>query len=186
MGVRIGRSGRRGLGIGALALAVAVGSSPPLEAQARRGAQQRTPRAVGQADGNARAQNGQTGAQGQVLLDRFARRVGEALHLDGTTTERLLRELQESRSQRRRINARIRAGRLELGQLIQETPADEDRIGAVMDELLDLELRRAQVTIDEQRRLAEFLSPLQRARIVWLQRQAARQALERGRDGSLR
>ncbi len=156
---------------GALAMA-------PLEAdaQARRGVQQRQQRVQPrQADRDAADSR-----QGQILFDRFAQRVGQALHLSEAQTRRLLRELQGSRSERTRINAQARAIRQELGQLIQEQPADEARIGALMDELFELEVARARVAVDEQRRLAEFLTPLQRARVIWLQQQLARQALQRG------
>lgn len=145
---------------------------------ARRGVQQRNlpTRAERQSDARRDA------AGGQLLLDRFARRVGQALHLDEERTERLLRELQRSRSERGRINARVAAIRGELGRLIQEAPVDEDRLSTLMDELFELEVARAQVAADEQRRLSTFLTPLQRARVIWLQQRLARQALQQGTD----
>lgn len=177
---------RRALAV-SLGLTLVLSVSATLEAQTRRGVQQRNERRAGQVDRSARDQAATDRAleqrQGQVLLDRFAQRVGEALHLDDATAERLLRELQESRSQRSGINAQVAANRVELGRLIQEAPADEDRIGRLIDEVFALEVQRAQVALDEQRRLSEFLTPLQRARIIWLQQRLARQALER-RSGS--
>jgi len=174
----------RGALIAGLGLALTLSLAVPAAAQTRRGVQQRPARSTTQADRN--AADRATQRQGQRLLDRFARRVGEALHLDEAKAERLLRELQESRAQRTRITAQVRAGRQELGQLIQETPADEDRIDRLMDEILELDVARVQIAVDEQRRLAEFLTPLQRARVIWLQQRLARQALERRSDRPLR
>ncbi len=56
---------------------------------------------------------------------------------------------------------------------------DEARLGQLLDAIVELEVRAVQVTVDEQRRLAEFLTPLQRARVMWLQQRLARQAAER-------
>ena len=55
-----------------------------------------------------------------------------------------------------------------------------------MDEVLQLDVERAEVAIDEQRRLSEFLRPLERARLIWFQQQAARQALQRQTDRPIR
>ena len=160
-----------------VALSLGLVAIEPAEAQVRRGVTQRTtPR---------NAETREQRRQGQVLLDRFAQRVGQALRLDGPTTERLLRELQASRAERGRIQAQMGAIRRELTQLIQEEPADEERIGALIEEFLDLEVARAEVSVDEQRRLSEFMTPLQRARLIWFQQQAARQALQRGTDGPI-
>ncbi len=163
----------------AVGLALALGAATPVstEAQARRGVTQRRTPTRGEEPAEQRSQR-----QGQMLLDRFSQRVGQALHLEDAASQRLLRELQQSRAERGRIQAQIQAIRRELGQLIQEAPADEDRIGALMDEVLQLDVARAEVAIGEHRRLAEFLTPLQRARLIWFQQQAARQALQRQTD----
>ncbi|MDX1577871.1 MAG: hypothetical protein R3266_05275 [Gemmatimonadota bacterium] len=163
--------------VGLLALALGAIGPPSIEAQARRGVQERQTRT---APGGEAERGDQR--RGQNLVDRFARRVGEALHLDRPTTARLVGELQRTRAERALINAEARTARLELAQLVQANPADEKRIEALLDELLDLELRRARVAADEQRRLAEFLTPLQRARVLWLQERLARQALQRETD----
>lgn len=164
-----------------LALGLGVVTSASAEAQARRGVSQRqTPIR----ENNATDQRRQR--QRQLVLDRFARRVGEALHLDDADTRRLMRELQASRAQRGRLLAQAQAIRRELAHLIEEEPADEERIGALMDEVLQLDVERAEVAIDEQRRLSEFLRPLERARLIWFQQQAARQALQRQTDRPIR
>jgi hypothetical protein len=117
--------------------------------------------------------------QAEVLMERFAQRVAQALHLDGGQARRLQRELQTSRRERASIAARTRDVRRELNQLIQQGSVDEGRIGQLLDELLDLQAQAAMIPIDEQRRLSAFLSPLQRARYLYLRQRLVRQALDR-------
>ncbi len=168
---------------GVLALLAAMAAIPlagSLDGQVR-GAQQRqrttqqrtTPRGTPQTDRSDR--------QGALLLDRVAQRVGRALHLDDDQIRRLQRELQVSRMERARINAQARAVRQELAHLIQESDTDETRIEALLNEALELEVAAARVAIDEQRRLAEFMTPIQRARALWLRQRLAREALQRDR-----
>lgn len=114
---------------------------------------------------------------GQVLLDRFAQRVGRALRLDREQTRRLLSELQTSREERTRIAAQARAIRQELQRLVRESSTDEDRIARLLDEAAELEVASARIAVDEQRRLAEFLSPIQRARFLWVRQRLAQEAL---------
>lgn len=171
---------RRHVG-GALALALALVASVPEGAEAQeRGVQQRESRVTGQAERDAADVR-----QGRLLLDRFARRVGQALHLEPETTRRLLTELQRSRAERARIGGEARALRAELGRVIQEAPVDQGLVADLLDRLFELETARVEVAADEQRRLAEFLTPLQRARVLWLQQRLARQALQRDGDGPM-
>ena len=60
-----------------------------------------------------------------------------------------------------------------------QAPADETRVGQLLDELLALEGQVAMIPVDEQRRLSAFLSPLQRARYLYLRQRLVRQALDR-------
>lgn len=175
--MRTERAIRHGGRVALTAIAALLLLPPVVEAQARRGVQQRDAPTRGE-----RQTEAQRDQAGGLLLDRFAQRVGQALHLEEGQTQRLLRELQQSRATRARINTRVGAIRGELGRLIQQAPVDEDRLSRLMDELFELEVSRAQVAVDEQRRLAEFLTPLQRARVIWLQQRLARQALQRGTD----
>lgn len=146
-----------------------------LEGQVR-GATQRQSRATPrQMDPNA-------ARQGRMLLDRFAERAGQALRLSDDRTRRLQRELQASREARARTTAQARVVRQELSRLIRESSSGsgESRIEALLDEAMDLEVALAQIAVDEQRRLAEFLTPVQRARILWLRQRLAREAIQRG------
>lgn len=122
-----------------------------------------------------------TDRQGRVLLDRFAQRAGRALGLTAAQTRRLQSELQASREARGRIVAQARAVRQELARLVRESSTDEDRMARLLDEAVQLDIRAAEVAADEQRRLAEFLTPTQRVRILWLRQRLTQEAL-RQRD----
>lgn len=126
-----------------------------------------------------RQQDVRNARPGQVLLDRVAQRVGRALRLDEAQTSRLRGELQTSREERARIAARAREIRQELQRLVQQSSPDEGRVGELLDESARLEVAAGQVAVDEQRRLAEFMTPLQRARFVWVRERLAQEALGR-------
>ncbi|MDH3732742.1 MAG: hypothetical protein OEU54_04375 [Gemmatimonadota bacterium] len=154
-------------------LALGLGAASGIEAQTR-GATQRSTVAPPQNDrANAR--------QGRVLLDRFAQRAGRALRLSPDQTRRLQNELQASREARSRITAQARVVRQELARMVRESSTDETRMAELLDESVQLEIRAAEVGADEQRRLAEFLTPTQRVRIIWLRQRLAQEAL-RQRD----
>jgi hypothetical protein len=119
--------------------------------------------------------------QGRLLLDRFAERAGRALGLSAEETRRLQSELQASREARARITAQARVVRQELALMVRESSADEVRMGELLDESVQLEMAAAQVSADEQARLAEFLTPTERVRIIWLRQRLAQEAL-RQRD----
>jgi hypothetical protein len=121
----------------------------------------------------------QTPGQAEALMQRFGQRVAQALQLDAGQARRLQRELQISRRERTRVMVRTRDLRRELNQLIRNSPADESRVAQLLDELMTLGLQAAQIPVDEQRRLSVFLSPLQRARYLYLRQRLTRQALDR-------
>jgi uncharacterized membrane protein len=148
-----------------------VGSSPASTQGQERGAVRRQSNV-------APAQNANAARQGRVLLDRFAQRAGRALRLDADQTRRLQRELQASREARARLTAQARVVRQELAQLVRESSTDEVRMARLLDESVRLEVQAAEVSADEQRRLAEFLSPTQRVRIMWLRQRMLQQALQ--------
>lgn len=165
---------RRGRVVGMIALTIALGLvwSQAIEAQQRQDRQRR----VAAPGRDAPAVNP---AQAGILMERFTQRIAQALHLDDGQARRLRSELQTSRRERARIATRMRELRLELNQLIQGGSADESRVGELLDELVDLEGRAAMIVVDEQRRLSMFLSPLQRARYLYLRQRLVRQALDR-------
>ncbi|MFQ5890396.1 MAG: hypothetical protein ACE5JR_10135 [Gemmatimonadota bacterium] len=116
------------------------------------------------------------------LERRFVRRVSEALSLDEDGRHRLARTLEDTRAERRRAAERRAAVRRELADLVAAPHPDEARVAKLLDEWAGLQLREAEIFRQEQRRLAEFLSPVQRARFVYLRQRFAQAAAGAERD----
>ncbi|MFL5617658.1 MAG: hypothetical protein ACJ79A_04600 [Gemmatimonadaceae bacterium] len=108
----------------------------------------------------------------------------------GLTDEQMTKLAEASRpfdAQRRQLATQEREERLAMRREILAGPsADQQRIATALDHVLDLQRRRAQLQIDEQRALAPFMSPLQRAKYAALQEQLRRRAenLRRQRTGT--
>lgn len=143
-------------------------------AQAQEGQQGRTQRQ----DDPAAERRGMQ-APGEALVERFAARVGEALGLDRAQRERLAAELQRSRRERAELAQRRRELMRQLARLVTTGTPDQGRVERLFDELLELRVRQARIDVDEDRRLSEFLSPLQRARLFHLKQRLAERALDR-------
>lgn len=161
--------------VAALAVAGLLGTVAGAQAQAGSARQRVAPRSTAVQPPDER--------QREALIDRFARRAGQALGLSAEGTQRLRAELQTTRLERARITARVRTIRQELARLVREPAGDEARIAELLDEAMALEVRAAQVLVDEQHRLSEFLTPVQRARVLWLRQRMARAAPDRTRPG---
>jgi len=79
--------------------------------------------------------------------------------------------------QRRQLANQERSERLALRrEVLAGDAADQSRIAASLDRVLDLQRRRAQLQIDEQHALSGFMTPLQRAKYAALQEQLRRRA----------
>lgn len=154
--------------LGALLLAAAV------EGQERDAPEREAPRS-GQ-----RAERGQA----RALVDRFGARVAEALGLDRSERERLVAELHRSRRERTALAQRRREVVQELGRAVRTGGADPERVASLLEELLELRVRQARIEVEEDRRLSEFLTPLQRARLFHLKRRLAERALDARREGA--
>jgi hypothetical protein len=108
----------------------------------------------------------------------------------GLTDEQMTKLAQTSRpfdAERRRLAAQERDERLALrGEILAGPNADQQRIATSLDRVLDIQRRRAQMQIDEQRALGAFMTPLQRAKYAALQEQLRRRAetLRRHRVGA--
>lgn len=157
----------------AIIMSLAAVSAEPALGQARGATQRQSAVTPRQGDASAARQS-------RVLLDRFAQRAGRALQLSDDQTRRLRNELQTSRETRARITAQARVVRQELARLARESSTDEGRMERLLAEAVQLEVRAAEVSVDEQRRLAEFLTPTQRVRILWLRQRMLQQALQPG------
>jgi periplasmic protein CpxP/Spy len=108
----------------------------------------------------------------------------------GLTDEQMTKLAQTSRpfdAQRRQLATQEREERLALRREILAGPnADQQRIATSLDRVLELQRRRAQLQIDEQRAVGAFMTPLQRAKYAALQEQLRRRAenLRRQRAGA--
>ena len=98
----------------------------------------------------------------------------------GLTDGQMTRLAETSRpfeAQRRELAKQEREQRLALRrEILAGQDADQQRIGAALDRVLDLQRRRVQLQIDEQRALGAFMTPLQRAKYAALQEQLRRRA----------
>ncbi len=123
---------------------------------------------------------GQTSERAAELTDRFAKRVAEALHLDDERARRLRAELQRSREMRGDVAARRRSLLRDLGELVRRDRVDQARVAQLLDNVLRLQVREAEINLDEQQRLSDFLAPQERARFLYLRQRLLQQARRRG------
>lgn len=161
----------------ALGLALAsLGIAPSAWAQVRSRAEAAMPRNPGV---NRRQQLPDEGAGGanraqlerrfqQMLYQVTRQRVG----LTDEQMKRLVPVNQRFTTQRRAIQRQERQTRLALRDAIRDSSqADQAKITEYLDRLLDLQRQRVELLAQEQKDLAEFMTPLQRAKYTALQEQ---------------
>lgn len=108
----------------------------------------------------------------------------------GLTDEQMTKLAEASRpfdAERRRLAAQEREERVVLRrEILAGQNGDQQRIAASLDRVLEMQRRRAQLQIDEQRAIGAFMTPLQRAKYAALQEQLRRRAdgLRRQRAGT--
>ena len=107
----------------------------------------------------------------QLLYQVTRRRVG----LSDAQMNRLMPINQRFETERRGIQRQERETRLALREAMRDsTHADQARITSYLDRLVQLQRQRVDLVAREQRDLAEFMTPLQRARYTALQEQVRR------------
>lgn len=124
------------------------------------------------------------------VRQRFAQRVTEELRLTQeqaaeleSSAQKFAAEQEELATRMARLNAELRL------QLRPQVEAVSDSIAKLTDELVELQLRRAQLRQQEARRLSEFLTPVQRARYLAMQHRLHEligEAMEQARPHSWR
>ncbi len=128
------------------------------------------------------AQPGQ-GARGtprREALERQLRdRTGEMVkrHLDLTDAQmsRLQGTNRQFEQQRLALFSRERETRRALRQeMLSEDKADQSKVAELLDQTLQLERQRLDLLQNEQRELAKFLSPVQRAKLLGIQTELRR------------
>lgn len=121
------------------------------------------------------------------VTERLAQVVRRELGLDDAGMRRLQQTNQRFEGRRRELVRRERTARAELRkQLAEGKGTNQDRVAALLDELLEVNQSRSRLLGEEQRELADFLSPVQRARYLGIQEQFRRRVEEvvRGREGA--
>lgn len=107
----------------------------------------------------------------QMLFQMTRRRVG----LSPEQMNRLVPINQRFETQRRAIQRQERETRLALRDAMRDsTQVDQSRITSYLDKLVELQHQRVDLVGQEQKELATFMTPLQRARYMALQEQVRR------------
>jgi hypothetical protein len=134
---------------------------------------------------DAQAAGGDTPPQGRRQLlerqiqQRIAQIVRRELDLDDAGMRRLQRTNQRFERERRRLLADERETRRALRTEVTAGPdADQGRVDEMIGRLLQLQRERIDLIEAEQRELATFLTPVQRARYLALQEQLRRRVEE--------
>ena len=121
------------------------------------------------------------------VRERIAEEVQERLGLSDAQTQRLGETNRKFEEQRRALLAEERAARMGLrAQLVRRDSADQRQVGAFIDQLLSVQRRRLDLVEQEQRELAGFLTPVQRATYLSMQDQMRRRMDEMRRGGGRR
>lgn len=107
----------------------------------------------------------------QRLWQATQRRVG----LTDAQMNRLAPIHQRFEAQRRNITREERHTRLALRDALRDsTHADQSRVSGYLDRLVELQHQRSDLLDQEQKELAQFMTPIQRARYTALQEQVRR------------
>ena len=157
-----------------VALFAHFGTSALLPAQARRADQAQPP-----------------AARRQELEDRFRQRTADLvrrrLQLTDAQTTRLQATNRQFEQQRVGLMARERELRRELRrQLMAGDNANQNRVGELLDQTIRLQRQRLDLAESEQRELAKFLMPVQRAKYFGLQNELRRRMQELQGQGGQR
>jgi len=139
--------------------------------------------------GNTQVAPGRTpGAGRQLLEQRFNQRMQELVRRRLQLTDDQMSRLQASNrqfeAQRVALFARESEIRRELRQqMIAGDSANQTRVGELLDQTLRLQRQRLDLVENEQRELAKFLRPVQRARYFGLQNEMRKRMQQLGEQG---
>jgi hypothetical protein len=113
------------------------------------------------------------------VRERFAQRIQQELNLSPDQMQRLRATVGTYAGRRREMEARQRELREALGgQLRPGIAAAPDSVARLTDDLMDLRVRYAESFRAEQRELAQYLDPVQRAKITLLRDRLTNRAQE--------
>ena len=118
----------------------------------------------------------------QMLYQMTRRRVG----LNDTQMNQLVPVNRRFEQQRRQLQRQERETRLSLRDAMRDTArVDQTRISGYLDKLAQLQRQRIDLFEQEQKDLAQFMTPLQRARYTALQEQVRRRVEQLRRRNAL-
>lgn len=127
-------------------------------------------------------QQGQQGARRQMLEQRLRERTGDIVRRRLQVSDDQMTKLQATNKQfeqqRMSLIGKERDVRQELRRQLTSGTADQNRVGALLDQAMQLERQRLDVMQSEQRELAKFLTPVQRAKLFGFQSEMRRRAQE--------
>jgi periplasmic protein CpxP/Spy len=116
-------------------------------------------------------------APGRPALERLAAAVQRQLGLSEEQARQLRESTRSFAQQRDQLIVQERATRLELrANVMRGDSADQARIGQLLEQLVAHQRRRVELVAEEQRELARFLTPIQRAQFLAMQERALRAA----------
>jgi protein CpxP len=126
-----------------------------------------------------------------ALEQQFRERVARLAQQRIGLTDAQMTQLEQSNAryapQLNRIVSQERETRRQLRMEMTATTPNQQHVGALLDQSLQLQKQRIAVVEDEQRDLAKFMTPVQRARYIALQQEFRRRAQELSRqDGGQR
>ena len=148
-------------------LALGPVATPVIAQQAAAAPQRLRQRPLDSAGGRARLE--------MELRRNFARMVRQQVGLTDDQMRRLAPISQRYEQQRRQLQVQERDARVSLRQLVLGSQnADSAQVERQLQRLIDVQKRRVELLEAEQRELATFMSPIQRARFGAIQEQIRR------------
>ncbi|MEP7066182.1 MAG: hypothetical protein ABI889_09135 [Gemmatimonadota bacterium] len=108
------------------------------------------------------------------VVQAFQRRIMEVVqHTLGATDDQMRQLVVVNRTyqeERRALNQKDRDARQAIrAEVLKEADADQDKVARELDELVGVQRQRIDIFTREQRELARFLTPVQRAKYATLQ-----------------
>ena len=168
----------RQLAVAAMALVLSSGMLPAQRDSARRaargqilpggkaGARLNNPgRAAGRAEDQANL------PVRQKVRQAFLARVRQELNLDQPKMRRLNQTEQSFNRQRNELNQSERQTRQSLAAAMQDSTPDQGKIDGYINQLIQVQRKRADLLEAEQKELSSFLTPMQRAQYLSLNQQ---------------
>ncbi len=143
-------------------------------------AQERVPREERrEREGEARLRErvSERGREARPAMERLALVVQRRLGLTNEQAQRLRQTTARYAGEREALVRQERSARRDLRALVAgAAQTDQERVGALLDTVLRVQRRRVELVEQEQRELARFLTPLQRAQFHAMQERAFRAA----------